>query len=61
MAVVVIHAILQCAARVVAYLESSEADTHDVHIGEDKSVEVLVSMLGGRMDYSDSKSKGAVV
>jgi len=40
--------------QVVAYLESSEADTHDVHIGGEEGVGVVVCrvLLGRRMDCS---------
>ena len=60
-AVVAIHAALQCAmVWMVAYLESSEADTHDVHICGSVLVVVVVVMamlvLGSRMVCSDSKS-----
>lgn len=59
--VVAIHAALQCAmVWMVAYLESSEADTHDVHICGSVLVVVVVVMamlvLGSRMVCSDSES-----
>jgi hypothetical protein len=44
---------------VVAYLKSSEADTHDVHICGSVVVEVVVMgmiVLGSRMVCSDSES-----
>lgn len=60
--VVVIHAALQCAmVWMVAYLKSSEADTHDVHICGSVVVVVVVVMgmivLGSRMVCSDSESR----
>jgi heme/copper-type cytochrome/quinol oxidase subunit 4 len=59
-AVVVIHAALQCAmVWLVTYLKSSEADTHNVHICGSVVVVVVVMgmiVLGSRMVCSDSKS-----
>jgi hypothetical protein len=55
-AVVVIHAALQCA---MVWLVASETDTHDVHIcGSVVVVVVVMSMivLGSRMVCSDSES-----
>ena len=59
-AVVVTEAAFQCAKWLVAYLKSSKANTHDVHICG--SVVVVVTgkvVLGSRMVCSDSKSTAA--
>ena len=57
-AVVGTEAAFQCAKWLVAYLKSSKANTHDVHICG--SVVVVVVMrkvvLGSRMGCSDSES-----
>lgn len=42
--------------RLVAYLKSSEANTHDVHICGSVVVVVGIAVLGSRMVCSDSKS-----
>lgn len=57
-AAVVIHAAFQCATMwLIAYLKSSEADTHDVHICGSVVVVVMgIVVLGSRMVCSDSKS-----
>ena len=56
-AAVVIHAAFQCATMwLIAYLKSSEADTHDVHICGSVVVVFGVVVLGSRMVCSDSKS-----
>jgi hypothetical protein len=45
--------------RIIAYLESSEADTHDVHVGGERGVGVVVCriLLGRRIDCSESRSR----
>jgi heme/copper-type cytochrome/quinol oxidase subunit 4 len=56
-AVVGIHAAFQCAMLLVAYLKSSEADTHDVHICGSVVVVVMGKVvLGSRMVCSDNES-----
>lgn len=57
-AALVIHAAFQCATMwLIAYLKSSEADTHDVHICGSVVVVVMgIVVLGSRMVCSDSKS-----
>ena len=59
-AVVVTDAAFQCAVCLVAYLKSSKANTHDVHICGSVVVVVMgMVVLGSRMVCSDSKSTAA--
>lgn len=61
---VVTDAAFRCAMRFVAYLKSSEANTHDVHICGSVVVVVMGKVvLGSRMLCSDSEStaRGQVV
>ena len=59
-AVVVTDAAFQCAVCLVAYLKSSKANTHDVHICGSVVVVVMgMVVLGSRMVCSDSKSTTA--
>ena len=56
-AVVVTEAAFQCAKWLVAYLKSSKANTHDVHICGSVVVVVMGKVvLGSRMGCSDSES-----
>ena len=57
-AVVVTDAAFQCAVCLVAYLKSSKANTHDVHICGSVVVVVVMGkvVLGSRMGCSDSES-----
>ena len=56
-AVVGTEAAFQCAKWLVAYLKSSKANTHDVHICGSVVVVVMgMVVLGSRMVCSDSES-----